>query len=159
MASIKGLSVKKVVTFQGMDGQGTQCDVYYLGKKVGFYSDMGDGGEAQVDVTKEVVEIFRDYEVRDPEYHFKGVEWTILDVLELSDYAKAFKSKVKKGFNALIVVKNSYQTYTVGVRMKPTDSEQAMIALLKDNYKVQFGTLPDSAFTVYRTLADFEQGA
>ena len=49
MASIYGFTVKGVKYFQGRDWEGCQGDIYYNGKKVGFYNDLGDGAPATID--------------------------------------------------------------------------------------------------------------
>ena len=48
MASIYGFVIKKIKTFRGREGEGCQGDIYYNGKKVGWYNDMADGGMADV---------------------------------------------------------------------------------------------------------------
>ncbi|MBP5467115.1 MAG: hypothetical protein J6Y43_06100, partial [Clostridia bacterium] len=50
MASIYGFTVKGVKYFQGRDWEGCQGDIYYNGKKVGFYNDLGDGAPATIDL-------------------------------------------------------------------------------------------------------------
>ncbi len=49
MASILGFQIKNIVKFQGREGQGCQGDIYYNGKKVGWYNDMADGGMADIE--------------------------------------------------------------------------------------------------------------
>lgn len=49
MASIYGFQIKNTVTFQGREGQGYQGDIYYNGKKVGWYNDAADGGMPGID--------------------------------------------------------------------------------------------------------------
>lgn len=49
MASIKGFTLKSIKTFMGRDGYGCQGNIYYKGKKVGWYNDAGDGGMADID--------------------------------------------------------------------------------------------------------------
>ena len=45
MASIKGITLKNVKDFRGHEGEDlVQGDVYYKGKKVGFYSQDAWGG-------------------------------------------------------------------------------------------------------------------
>lgn len=49
MARIFGFSIKGMKYFQGRDWEGCQGSIYYKGKKVGFYNDLGDGAPASVD--------------------------------------------------------------------------------------------------------------
>lgn len=48
MATIYGFSIKKLNTFMGREGEGSQGDIYYNGKKVGWYSNNADGGMADI---------------------------------------------------------------------------------------------------------------
>ena len=49
MATIYGFSLKGIKTFKGREGEGCQGDIYYDGKKVGWYSDNADGGMADIE--------------------------------------------------------------------------------------------------------------
>lgn len=49
MASIFGFSIKNVTMFMGREGQGSQGNIYYNNKKVGWYNNRADGGEADID--------------------------------------------------------------------------------------------------------------
>lgn len=48
MASIYGFTLKNRKTFQGLDRQGNQGDLYYSGKKVAWYNDSGNGGSCDI---------------------------------------------------------------------------------------------------------------
>lgn len=49
MASIYGFEIKGLKTFVGRDGIGCQGNIYYNGKKVGWYNDSANGGMADID--------------------------------------------------------------------------------------------------------------
>lgn len=49
MASIFGFTVKNIKTFRGREWDGCQGDIYYNGKKVGWYNNDGNGGCADID--------------------------------------------------------------------------------------------------------------
>ena len=49
MATIYGFSIKKLKTFMGREGEGCQGEIYYNGKKVGWYNNSADGGMADID--------------------------------------------------------------------------------------------------------------
>ena len=49
MATIYGFSLKGIKTFKGREGEGCQGDIYYDGKKVGWYNNSADGGMADID--------------------------------------------------------------------------------------------------------------
>ena len=46
-----GLEVKKVSTFEGHDGQGYNCDLYYKGKRVAHAHEAAYGG-GQISIGK-----------------------------------------------------------------------------------------------------------
>ena len=46
-----GFEMKSVKTWNGMEGQGFQANLYWLGKKVAEVTDAGNGGEIRVDWT------------------------------------------------------------------------------------------------------------
>jgi hypothetical protein len=49
MASIFGFAIKALKTFRGRDGVGSQGNIYYNGKKVGWYNDSADGGASDIE--------------------------------------------------------------------------------------------------------------
>ena len=42
MASIYGFTIKNIKTFRGREWDGRQGDIYYNGKKVGWYNNEGN---------------------------------------------------------------------------------------------------------------------
>ena len=48
MASIYGFTLKKRKTFQGIDWEGNQGNLYYNGKTVAWYNDSGNGGSGDI---------------------------------------------------------------------------------------------------------------
>ena len=48
MVSIYGFTLKNRKTFQGLDWQGNQGNLYYNGKKVAWYNDSGNGGSCDI---------------------------------------------------------------------------------------------------------------
>ena len=57
MAKIYDFTIKNITTWIGRDGIGCQGNIYYRGKKVGWYNDSADGGTVDVD-------FFGEYEAR-----------------------------------------------------------------------------------------------
>ena len=62
MANINGIEIKAVKTFLGMEGYARQGNVYMDNKKIGFYSEDGDGGCSWIDFAcnKEIKTLFYD---------------------------------------------------------------------------------------------------
>ena len=127
MTSIKGISVKNIREFLGHEQEElVQCDVYYQGKKVAFYSQDSWGGEDRLDFDydlpfekrKELSDIFeksaqeflqeRLDKGESVEFYAEHKEWyrattLILDIIELNDIHKAYKKVLKGGKDTLLV--------------------------------------------------------
>ena len=43
MAKLNGVELKNIKTFRGLDGEGFQGTLYLNGRKIGFFTNMGDG--------------------------------------------------------------------------------------------------------------------
>lgn len=161
MASIKGLSVKKVVTYKGHEGEPlTQCDVYYNGKKVGDFA-MGDfGTESRINVPKEVEELFSTYGCKpmDDGHVFYGIEWAIYDVLDLLDLEKAHKKGIKEQRPVLVKVwVNAWTTYLINVGARAlTQTNEEVINSLKTNFpKVK--DVDEQNWTIIRDVSYYEK--
>lgn len=158
MASINGLSVKKIVEFRGHEGEPlTQCDVYYNGKNVGFFSMADWGGEDTVKVSKEVEELFKDYKAFSSEYIFTGIGWAIYDVLALHDIEKEYKKAIKKTELAgLVVVKvDEYRSSSLVVnKLLCSMPIEELVEKIK-NALPKYKDFDTSAFKLYKSLEDF----
>lgn len=164
MASINGLTVKKIVEFRGHEGEPlVQCDVYYKGKKVGFYSQGDWGSESIARVDAAVREQFKEYGTRflteEEEkyaYAFKGIEWAIEDILVLHGQEKSFKKITKQGvYGGLVVVTtNIYaKSYAINYNMAKL-SFDAIVEHLKSGTS-ELASIPNKNFSVYKSIEDF----
>lgn len=161
MASIKGLSVKKVVNYRGHEGEPlSQCDVYFNGKKVGFFAMADFGGEDTVDVNDDVKKLFSTYGCKptDDGTVFYGVEWAIYDILELLDLEKAFKKGVKDQRPVLIRVSvNDWTTSLINAGAKAlTQTNDEVIESLKAHFK-QFKEVATDRWTIIRDISYFDK--
>ena len=124
MASIKGIEFKNLKDFRGHEGEELiQGDVFYKGKKVGYYSQDAWGGmdifdldyKLDKELLKEVKEITDNYiggvlfkkidDLYDSYYNRvgafsslkqKGYEYLFMDLLQLMDHEKLYKKYSKK---------------------------------------------------------------
>lgn len=119
MASINNLMVKNVVNFRGREGDASQGDIYLSGKKLGFWSQDGNGGEDTFEfdenLLKELAEKYK--ESLSDNFILKkyfDVSMLILQVIELNDFEAIFEKKCKGNGNILIVVDNGieYSAFT-----------------------------------------------
>lgn len=85
MAKIKDFEIRHIVKFRGHEEEPLQQgDIYYAGKKIGFYSDSAFGGDS-------IINIYQREE----------------EILQLQDYEQLYKKGLKKGYTCLLV---SYPT-------------------------------------------------
>ncbi|MBR3209170.1 MAG: hypothetical protein IKN65_00255 [Clostridia bacterium] len=123
MASIKGITLKNVKDFRGHEGEDlVQGDVYYKGKKVGFYSQDAWGGmdnfnldySLDKELRNKINEITNNYiggqlfkkvddlynQTYKVNFHYeqKGYEYLFMDLLQLLDHENKYK-KYSKKFN------------------------------------------------------------
>ena len=121
MAKIKGIELRNVKDFRGHDGEPlTQGDVYYKGKKVGFYSQDSWGGmdifnldyDLDAETTEEINNIANNYignilfkkldDLYNKQYnvnfHYeqKGYEYLFMDLLQLMEHEETYKEYSKK---------------------------------------------------------------
>ena len=143
MAKIKGIELKNIRDFRGHEGEPlTQGDVYYKGKKVGFYSQDSWGGpdifnldyDLDKDLTKEINDIVNNYignvlfkkldDLYNKQYnvnfHYeqKGYEYLFMDLLQLMEFEDLYKEYSKKfGVdNIAIVYKDLFNRLVYGNR-------------------------------------------
>jgi len=136
MASIKGISVKKVVDFKGHEQEPLkQCDVYFKNKKIGWFSNDFHGGcdifdyerGVGIDIQQEIekrgkkyfeeIDLSKDY-VFNEYYKKKGktqkdyaselgcINLFINELLDLQQDEKEFKKMEKKSVNRVLVYFN-----------------------------------------------------
>lgn len=167
MASIYGFTVKGVKYFQGRDWEGCQGDIYYNGKKVGFYNDLGDGAPATIDLCVDDVErdrisgLLREtvekYYKRFPlEEKYAALkpdaEMLMARIMELIDDEKAYKKYLKKLSEktkiAEVVMAFYVQHKPFGYYMQTFASETAAEKLKSDKNL--------SEIRIYSSLDDFD---
>lgn len=123
MASIKGIELRNIKDFRGHEQEElTQGDVYYKGKKVGYYSQDAWGGmdifdldwqNLSKELMKEVKDITDNYiggklfkkldDLYDKQYNItwehreqKGYEYLFMDLLQLLAHEETYKKYAKK---------------------------------------------------------------
>lgn len=122
MATLHKFSLKKVVNYKGHEGEPlSQADVYYDGKKIGFWS-MGDfGGEDNFDFDysylKTIKETWDGWKKENLGYSLELVGAMFFgELLTLMDTEKFFKKMVKTGYEIVIQVNGLYYTACYGVK-------------------------------------------
>ena len=115
MASIKGVTLKGLTRFIGMEGEAYQGNIYLNNKKVGWFSQSGSGGCSDVDydspeVKKEITAIVEQYfKENPPNCDWAGTdEFFFEDLVSLLLDEKDFKKAVKKGYAGYAIVSNVF---------------------------------------------------
>ena len=129
MASIKGIEIKNIKTFRGVEYLvNYQGNIYYNGKKLGFWSQDSCGGPDSYDFnTSELDQIAKDYYGPDS---FYDLDCLIDEVLTLKNYEKSYKKIVKEGFLTLAVVTDGYSETVIKIPAKVNKED-----ILKDYKK------------------------
>ena len=129
MASIKGIEIKNVKTFRGVEYPvNYQGNIYYNGKKLGFWSQDSCGGPDSYDFnTSELDQIVKDYYGPDSIYN---LDCLIDEVLTLKNYEKSYKKVVKEGFLTLAVITDDYSETVIKIPSKVNKED-----ILKDYKK------------------------
>ena len=112
MASIYGFTLTNRKTFQGLDWQGNQGNLYCNGKKVAWYNDSGNGGSCDIvyydygyaPILEETIKrYFKERPIITEYGELDGDEDLFMaELLQLMDDEKEYKKAVKKGYSCLV---------------------------------------------------------
>lgn len=110
MSKINGIELKAVKTFVGHDGPGyLQGNVYYKGKKLGFWSQDAwcgpDYFDFDTDILSQAVADFQtgfsdDYKYKE---YLTSPEMVFDEILKMNQKEKFVKKKLKEGFSVVLV--------------------------------------------------------
>ena len=162
MASINGISIKSLNTFKDHEGMDIyQGNVYYKGKKLGFWSQDSWGGEDTICFDKKIlaeeVERYRkSYLVEDMYRAIVDLNCLLESIVHLMQDEKLYKKGAREGRATLILASDGF--HLVGYSTK--DSKEAV--LVSSFYKKfiadckkQFFDSWDGTTTIYESLDDF----
>lgn len=117
MAKFHGFEIKNMKTFMGMEGYGTQGDIWLNGKKLGFWSNDGNGGADRFDMPREAIKQLNELvaeqcpECASDDYgiHLDAdLSIVLAHLADLKDLEKDWKKLYKKGCS--LVSLNSRET-------------------------------------------------
>lgn len=157
MASIRGIELKGVRTFRGVEWPvNYQGNVYYQGKKLGFWSQDSWGGPDRYEFdTSELDAIAKDY--------YKGEQYFDLDcllgeILTLQDREKIYKKAVKDEYVSILVMTDGYLEQIIKFRTE-TDKDKILKSCEKyiKDFEAQSHQKDKMETIVYTSLADFVQ--
>ena len=163
MASINGISIKAVKSFEGMEGTAWQGDVYVGKRKVAFWSQDGNGGPDWFDMEngyskKKMVEAMRPYVDQ------KAAELGIIDetfmynLVWLNQTEKEFKKALKKGYKAMLEVTDSFHITYYYYPDIPDCNAEALYFGIENKIKNKFFKNEKIRYQLYKGLEDFCPG-
>jgi hypothetical protein len=115
MASINGIEIKNLKSFLGHGGEPlSQGNIYFNGKKVGFWTQDSHGGpdiyDFDTSIVDSVVESYKNTDdVSDEFKKIFNLDMLLYDLMFLIDDEKTYKKITKKGNTVLITVSDGYR--------------------------------------------------
>ena len=160
MASINGISLKAMKSFEGMEGTAWQGNVYVGTKKVAFWSQDGNGGPDWFDMMngfskKKLVEVMRPYVTQE------DAELGIIDesfmykLAWLVQTEKEFKKALKKGYKAMMEVTDGFHVTNYYYPDVPNCTAEALFMKIENNIKGKFFKNAKITYHLYKGLEDF----
>ena len=157
MASIKGISVKNVKTFRGVEYPICyQGSIYYNGKRLGNWSQDGWGGPDHYEFnTAELDKVAENYYGKDSCY---DLDCLIYEVLILHEYEKQFKKNLKNGYVSTVVCTDGFNEISLKVP-RTTDKEKInkMCKSYIDDFTKKSPYKDEVKTMIFTTTADFIQ--
>lgn len=138
MASINGISIKSLKCFR--DHEGASCfqgNIYYKGKKLGFWSQDPWGGPDSYDFDESVldgeVEKYAASDMVEEKYReFTELDALLCDVLALMDDEKSYKKCTKMGYSTYVCASDGFHVRGYYSALKTAE------AVRKDVYHKNF---------------------
>ena len=158
MAKINGIEIKNLKSFMGMEGPTLQGDIWYKGKKLGFWSQDGNGGPDWYDFDATVL----DDEVKKyyGEDSYYDLDCLLYDVVNLKDDEKQYKKFAKNGYKIMATLTDGYHLTYYAYADLPKEREDAL-KVLEPKIKAFKDTVAfknkDVEVRLYYDIADFNQ--
>lgn len=160
MASINGISLKAIKSFEGMEGTAWQGNVYVGTKKVAFWSQDGNGGTDWFDMMndfskKKLVESMKPY-VDQKSIKLKIIDESFMyNLLWLNQTEKEFKKALKKGCKAMLEVTDGFHVTNYYYPDVPNCTAEELFMRIKDDIKDKFFKNEEIRYHLYKGLEDF----
>lgn len=163
MASINGIQIKGLKAFRDHEGATIfQGNVYYRGKKLGFWSQDSWGGCDNYDfkeiMLNEEVDRFRNSSMVESQYKaIANLDILLYELVKLMDIEKAYKKAVKKGYKSYVEACDGYHIkgyYTRSNDKKAIKNSEFYAKFVDDCKKVMFKDW-DGKVSIYTSPDDF----
>ena len=155
MATINGLSLKKIRTFTGHEGECCyQGDLYLGNNKIGFWSQDTHCGmddlsmedaysekklqQAIMDLNKDKTTTYTASDGKTIDFHY-DLSCLLYDWIKLHDAEKAFKKAIKNGYAGIIQIESDYEViiFTVDSRFLSASETELKEILHKEWIKAR----------------------
>ena len=156
MASINGISLRNLKTFEGRHGIPlAKGDVYYKGKKLGSWSQDYSGGEDDYGFSESLLDdVMKKYRLAKGN-RFASLGLLLEELFNLTETEKVFKKAVKDGFQSMVVISMPWEDRITKCR---TDDKELALYMVKDQIeaaKAEVSSPDDVTVKVYTSLDDF----
>ena len=160
MASINGISLKAMKSFEGLEGTAWQGNLYVGTKKIAFWSQDGNGGPDWFDMEngyskEKLVESMKPYVDQ------KLVELGIVDeefmykLVCLNKTEKEFKKALKKGYKSMMEVTDGFHIMCYYYPDIPACNAEALYLGIEEEIKDKFFKNAKIKYHLYKGLEDF----
>lgn len=154
MASLNGVTIKSLNKFVGMEGEAYQGNIYYNGRKLGFWSQDGNGGSDHFDFPieqlKKPLEQYKNYlkESGLSKNHPSGSEDLIdmddfmidvfmTEVLSIVGIEKQFKINKRNGYPFTLMIYPINDFLSLTIKMRKSEISKEELQMLKDRIRRQ----------------------
>lgn len=166
MATINGITVKALKTFEGREGTALQGNLYLNNKKIGFWSQDGDGGPDRLYLDSAYSESKLEKALKKAQNKehdgFMFMELFMQDVVILVESEKAYKKNAKNGYPIVIEVTDGYHVSYLGCSKTYTDMNDKELltrtSMQIESIKSSMFKNKEKQIKVYRSPDDFVIG-
>lgn len=162
MAEINGISLKNVKHFKDHEGcMIAQGDVYYKGKKLGFWTEDSWGGPDSYDFDETVLDeevkkyAASDY-VEDKYRSIINLDILLANLLALIDDEKGYKKGVKKGYSKYVLADDGFHVFGFYTNEEDPKKGSFYTEFIKNCRKTFFKDWEPDGIKVYTSLDDFK---
>ena len=162
MASINEIEIKSLKEFKGHEGEPLfQGDIYYKGKKLGFWSQDAHGGICDnfgfnEEILNEEVKRFVASDMVEERYkEFAGLEILLSNLVELMEREKQYKKFLKKGLFTTVLITDDYHCFYGACSKSKEDALEEFKDYIEESKKKCFKN-KKAKVLVFTDLNDFK---
>lgn len=163
MATINGITVKALKTFKGCEGTACQGNLYLNNKKIGFWTQDGNGAPDSIYLDSAYSELKLENALKKAQNKendgFMFMELFMQDVVTICESEKAYKKNAKNGYPVVIEVTDGYHVSYLGCnKAYASMNDEELLARTSrqiESIKSNMFKNEEKQIKVYRSLDDF----